>query len=742
MTASKRPGWTAFLILVAVAAGAALLGAQGGPTPQTTAASQSAPAPRTPPASRAAQASQPAQSGPARKLPVARVVLFKNGVGFFEHVGRVRGVETVTIDFTSGQLNDVLKSLTTLDLGNGRVTGVSYNSEAPLSRRLEALRLPLDENTTLTQFLGALRGARLEARGPAGPVTGRLLSVERKTVTDGQRSTDVDLLSLVSDAGDVQTLELRPGANVRIVERDLNLEIGRYLNLVASARDRDVRRMSISTIGTGDRQLYISYISEVPIWKTTYRIVLPSNAQAKPMIQGWAIVDNTIGEDWDNVELSLVAGAPQSFIQQLSQPYYGRRPVVALPQSAQLEPQTHEGTLKAESGTPAPPPPPPSPTRNTLDFVSQAPGVSRSGGGRGGGVAGGAVGGMAESVVATADIAVARQSAASAAEGRELGDLFEYKLKERVTIRKDQSALVPILQAPIDVEKVSLWNEVIGARPLRALWITNTTNLTLDGGTFSVLEDETFNGEGLVAALKPGEKRLLSYAADLAMTVDTRRDSERQQATDVRISRGIMLYQVQERERRTYTVRNEDATVRALIIEHPVRSGWKLTGSVAPAESSAAYYRFRLPVQPHSPATLTVDETRPIESRYSVSSLTRDQVALFLKQQVITPQIDQALQPVFAKKDEIAALDTEIAARKAEVDRIFQDQERLRENLKALKGSAAEKNLVERYTKQLDEQETRLATLRRETAEREDKRRDAQTALDKLIEGLAVGVRS
>jgi hypothetical protein len=745
MTESRRPAWTAFLIVVTVAA-AALLRAQGGPAPQTTAAAQFAPAQRTPPAPRAVQASPPTQNGPARKLPVARVVLFKNGVGFFEHVGRVRGVETVTIDFTSGQLNDVLKSLTTLDLGNGRVTGVSYNSEAPLSRRLEALRLPLDENTTLTQFLGALRGARLEARGPTGPVMGRLLSVERKTVTDGQRSTDVDLLSLVSDAGDVQTLELRPGANVRIVERDLNLEVGRYLNLVASARDRDVRRMSISTSGTGERQLYISYISEVPIWKTTYRIVLPSNAQAKSMIQGWAIVDNTIGEDWNNVELSLVAGAPQSFIQQLSQPYYGRRPVVALPQSAQLEPQTHQGTLKTEDGTPAPPPPPPPSTRNTLDFVTALPGRGRGGGGgiaggAVGGVVGGAVGGIAESVTVT-DIAAARQASVAAAEGRELADLFEYKLKERVTIRKDQSALVPILQAPIDVEKVSLWNESTGARPLRALWITNTTNLTLDGGTFSVLEDETFNGEGLVAALKPGEKRLLSYAADLAMTVDTRRDSERQQATDVRILRGVMLYQVQERERRTYTVRNEDASARTLIIEHPVRFGWNLTGAVTPAESSAGFYRFRLPVQPHSTATLTVEEMRPVESRYSVSNLTRDQVALFLKQQVINPQIDQALQPVFGKKDEIAALDTEIAARKAEVERIFQDQERLRENLKALKGSAAEKNLVERYTKQLDEQETRLATLRRETAEREGKRHDAQAALDKLIEGLAVGVKS
>ena len=111
--------------------------------------------------------------------------------------------------------------------------------------------------------------------------------------------------------------------------------------------------MTVSTAGSGDRNLYVSYISEVPLWKTTYRIVLPTKAEKRPLLQGWAIVDNTVGEDWKNVELSLIAGAPQSFVQELSQPYYTRRPVVALPENAMLTPQTHEATMEAE----APPPP-------------------------------------------------------------------------------------------------------------------------------------------------------------------------------------------------------------------------------------------------------------------------------------------------------------------------------------------------------------------------------------------------
>jgi hypothetical protein len=104
-----------------------------------------------------AQSPAPAIQVPARtgtgatspsRLPVRRVVLYKNGIGYFEHLGKVRGNETVTVDFNSSQLNDVLKTLTALDLGSGRVTGVSYNSEAPLEQRLGSLRLPVGQHAS------------------------------------------------------------------------------------------------------------------------------------------------------------------------------------------------------------------------------------------------------------------------------------------------------------------------------------------------------------------------------------------------------------------------------------------------------------------------------------------------------------------------------------------------------------------------------------------------------------------
>src|SRR6266478_6002301 len=293
-----------------------------------------------------------ASADSAANLPVRRVVLYKNGVGYFEHLGRVRGNQTVHVDFTSAQLNDVLKSLTALDLSGGRITGVDYNSEAPLARRLATLRLALGEKPTQAEFLGALRGARVEVRGTGGSsLAGKLLSVEGKTRTASSWTVETDEISLITDTGEVRSIDLSPATSVRIAEHDLQTEVGKYLGLIASARDQDVRRMTLSTTGSGERNLYVSYISEVPIWKTTYRIVLPSKPGKRPLLQGWAIVDNTVGEDWNDVELSLVAGAPHSFIQQLSEPFYGRRPTVSLPESVQLSPQTHASTLLGGNGS-------------------------------------------------------------------------------------------------------------------------------------------------------------------------------------------------------------------------------------------------------------------------------------------------------------------------------------------------------------------------------------------------------
>jgi hypothetical protein len=339
-------------------------------------------------------------------------------------------------------------------------------------------------------------------------------------------------------------------------------------------------------------------------------------------------------------------------------------------------------------------------------------------------------------------VTAALRGASAAAEGSAPGELFQYSLKEKITVLKNQSALVPIVQSPIDAEKVTLVtandNAEVEGTPLRALWLTNSSGLTLDGGTFNILEQDSFAGEGIMEVLHPGEKRLLSYAADTAVHVTGENESESRTVTHVTILHGVMKVTRQQRDATTYTIHNADATPRQVVVEHPVREGWTLAQESKPAESGATHYRFRVAVEPGKTEKLTVRESRPEESSVFISAITDNQVAALVLEKTIKPSTEAALRKIIDKKNEIAAVDQEIKARQGEKESIDHDQARLRENMKALKGSPEEKALLQRYTKQLDSQEDRLTTLQNEIKEQRSKRAALQMQLNAMVEDMAL----
>ncbi|HEX4488625.1 MAG TPA: carboxypeptidase regulatory-like domain-containing protein [Terriglobales bacterium] len=756
-----------------------------------------------------AQTAKPTE--PSARIPVKKIVLYKNGVGYFEHSARVHGNQELNIDFTTAQLNDALKSLTAVDLGEGRISSVRYNSVAPLEERLKALRLPFGINISQAEFLAAARGSRVEAHSGSASASGRLLSVETEQVTsDKGTSRPVTKFSLMGDNGEVRNFELGPGTSVRLAERELSDEVGKYLNLLSSSRARDLRRMTISATGTGDRDVFVSYISEVPIWKSTYRIILPSKPSDKPLLQGWAIVDNTVGEDWKDVRLSLVAGSPQSFIQEISQPYYARRPVVDLPQSVMLTPQAHEGTLKSL------------PLSNlNMDSVARlAPGVAGSVGSGGlygivsdmsGGTVPGAqvtvrneetgvsqsttsdangkyqffnvpagnsalfvnssgfqrfdltgfylgvgrmneidarltVGSVSESITVQAAPAVLNSESAELsqvarnqhieADGKEQGDYFAYDIKQPVSIGKNQSALVPVLQAHVDIEKVSLWNEE-SKEIRRALWLKNSSDYTLDSGTFNILESDTFGGEGVLETVHPDERRLLSYAADPALRIVMDQESHEQPYNHVSILKGVMILTREDRDSRKYTLHNSDTTPRQVVIEHPAREGWKLAEGGKPEETTPSFLRFRVAVAPGQTEELKIEEFHPEASQYQLSDLDDDQVEL-ISQEPLTPAVHDALKRVIDQKQKIDDLDDQVNSRTQEITAVEKDQTRVRENMKALKGSAEERALVQRYTRQLDQQEDRLNVLNKEITDLRARKSSKESELQKMIQAIVM----
>jgi archaellum component FlaC len=199
-----------------------------------------------------------------------------------------------------------------------------------------------------------------------------------------------------------------------------------------------------------------------------------------------------------------------------------------------------------------------------------------------------------------------------------------------------------------------------------------------------------------------------------------------------------MTQMTEEREEHTYIIRNRDTLARTVVIEHPARPGWKLVEGMEPAESSASFHRFRLTADPKKTTTITVKEYRPISIRYELTNVTDSEVDFFISQGAINGEVEKVLRRVAAQKNTLGALDAEIASRKTQISAITEDQQRLRENMKALKGSAEEKALLERYARELNNQEDRVQSLQHEMSDLRQRREAAQKSLSEMIEGLQV----
>ena len=560
----------------------------------------------------------------------------------------------------------------------------------------------------------------------------------------------------------------------------------------------------------------MSYTSEAPIWKTTYRLALEEGE--KPLLQGWAIVDNVSAMDWDGVELSLVAGAPVSFIQNLSQPIYSRRPTVPLPEGVQVAPQTHgaaldisgeetrvAGSVTDSSGMALPGALVEVLDRNgdsageayadengefevavapgtyrvaanlpgfmtreyrevsvsagrtrQLDFILEVGGVAETvtvtgespmvesemlakGRGVGPGRASGFAGGVAAAPPPAAPISRAiRQARLETAQGGALGDQFEYRLPHPVTIGRNRSALLPIVQTEVAGEKVSIYNEASGdPRPRLAVSLVNETGLTLDAGSFTVLDGDAFAGEGLTDVIRPKEKRILSYGLDLHLDVAVRREGAPERVTKVSIGQGVFRRETKLRRKVAYAVRNQDDQRRVVLIEHPVENEWTLVETPAPAETTAAEYRFRVEAAPGVTTELVVQEESARETTYALSNVSSDQIALWLEERTIDPEVEKVLRQVVAKRGEVEAVRREIQSRDLEQQNIFNDQGRLRENLGKLGDSSEEKGLRRRYVAELEGQENRLEAIRAERAKLESEWRRLQAELDALVKDIA-----
>ncbi len=701
--------------------------------------------------------------GAAADVPVREVVLFSSGVGYFQHEGSVTGDAGTQLRFKTGQINDILKSLVLQDLGGGRIGVVTYPSQDPLSKTLGSFQVDISDNPSLGDLLNKLRGARISLAYFGHDLenfTATVLGVEKRPLPggkEGEAAVEKEFLNVVTDRG-IRSLELAKIDRFQLEDAGLQEELNRALAAVAGARDQDKKPVDIKFNGTGERRVRLGYVVETPIWKASYRLVLSGkdSADRKPRatLQGWAIVENQTDNDWANVRLSLVSGRPISFVENLYQPLYVPRPEVKPELYASLSPQTYEGgqsdgraansrsannyndsingttsnrslTLsntrrnKTAGETEADSPAPASAPETTAADRMQITGSN---------------------VPSSEEVGInPTSSVTSITDAAKVGELFQYTVAN-VSLPRQRSAMIPIINDPVEVEKVSIFNQkVLGNHPLNGARLKNTTADAkhLLGGPVTVFDEGRYAGDAQLDNVPPGETRLLSYGIDLqtSAVVKDLNVQKYQSVTAGKIVNGSLVVTYKYVSAKEYSFENKGDHDKTVVIEHPLRAGWKLVETPKPVETTNALYRFEQGVGASKTERFVVREENIQSQTVGILPMATESLQNYTQTGEIPKGVRDALAKAIAFKQAAAETQNQINDRNQQVSALAADQSRIRENIKSVDRTTS---YATRLLKKLDDQESQLDKLRNETEALRTKLEGQTRDLANYLNGLNV----
>jgi hypothetical protein len=683
-----------------------------------------------------------AARGPA--VPIQRITMYRSGVASFERRGPVQGNARVQLRFSTDQINDILQSMFVLDLskGQGRIDGISYGSKEPLAKRLASFGVDINDNPAAGEVLSRLRGTPVRLTLNSGEVSGTIMNVEaRPTVFQGSNGTDTAVhnlpwINLLTPQG-VRSFNLTDCRGFEILDQALAAELGKALDALAEYRADRTKTVDINLSGEGTREIVVAYVQEAPVWKTSYRLVLPDpgkraaeNAPAQTFtIQGWAIVENTTDEDWRDVTLSLVSGRPVSFRMDLYEPLYVYRPELPVPTVPGVMPRTYAGGQesrrdfdeRARDAAPSPAGRPAASRGAQLRYEMRA----------------------AEPAMAPASKAISAEdmagyAAQSQARAVEAGEVFQFEVDHPVTVERQRSAMIPIIHAGVEGRRVSIFNPADASEhPMRGLEITNTAGIQLMPGPISVYDDGVYAGDAQIGHVPKADKRLLAYAVDLDVTQSTK-DTGTSEVRRVRIVRGLLEIQSKSVRSVSYTFTNKDqARPRTIITEFPTLQGWELGSGVNPSEQTDLLYRFEVAAAPGKQALQAVTLERVNHESYQLASFDLERLMSYSRQGRASDAVVNAFREAARRHAAIADLNSQAAALEKERAEIDADQARIRQNM-GTNTIDRQSDLYTRYVKKLNEQETRLEAIVEALARVRADLTRAQTDLNDYLANLNV----
>ena len=647
-------------------------------------------------------------SAEAAELPLKRVVLSTAGLAQFTHAGPVAGAGSIDLAVRLDQVDDILKSLTVFD-AVGSVGAVSLPGREPLDQLFRDLPFDREALQNPAALLRALIGSEVEIKGPV-EARGRVVAVDEETVRlPGEAGTTTrNRLTLMTDRGLVQAV-LEDVTALSFTDPQTRAQIDRALAGLIENRAKDRRRLSIGLRGEGNRDVAVGYVVAAPIWKTSWRLVLPKDgAEAgKARLQGWAVLENLTGGDWKDVDLSLVSGNPVALTQPLYSSVYGIREEVPL-----------TGT---DMPSIVPPPPPRAAARKAMPAPSGMQQRSQAIRPMAAPMAGA---GMAAEM-ADAAIAPAPMAGGAATEAEEAATQLLYRFPGRITLATGHSMMVPFVDREIAVDRVWLYRPDLHAkRPFAAARLKNEGETGLPPGivtAFEIAGDGATNhvGDALLPLMPRGSQKFVTFALDTK--TDVRREDRgiRRSVLGTAVD-GRLTTTIRSRHILAYEVTAPPDEDRDVLIEEDRGTGWSPAADMKDVETTPTKLRWRVHAAKGQTAKAELVLERTDQQVVTLTTLAAEDMLARIRG---LENEGPALKETVARLAEVVADISRAKTQKGQIDaerkKIADDQERIRKNL-ASAGSSSD--LGRRYLDTLRQQEDRLAELQK-----------SETALDEAI---------
>ncbi len=651
----------------------------------------------------------------ASELALKRVLLSSGGVGYFEYEALVVDDGKLSLDIRLDQVDDVLKSVVVFD-DKGGVGTISLPGREPLSEAFRALPFGPEALDSAVDLFEALTGAQIAVTGSRA-LEGRLISIkpEQVALPDERGTLTRHRVSLLTSTG-VQQFILEEQDAVRLAEPKLQAQVAAALAAVAQHRVRDRRMLTIAAPGEGERRVRVGYVVSAPLWKASYRLGFADDAGR---LQGWAVIENLSGQDWRGVDLTLASGNPVTFRQALYKAYFVDRPEVPVEVLGRVLPPTDRGTVQSRV------------QERRAALAKAAPQELAEAD---------IVGGEAEAFFEPAPAPAPQQMAGGgiATSREEATTQVILRIGEPISLDAGESLMVPVIDEIVPAETVSLYQPTVHARhPLAAVRIVNATATGLPPGILTLYEagvgGMAFVGDARLAPLPAGDARLLSFALDQSVVVDREQKSGRTVVGGA-ISKGSLRLSVRQSDATVYRVKSAAQEIRRLLIEHPRRDGWEV---VEPAgtnpDMTDSAYRLPLDVAPGASAELTVRLERQILERTALTDLQDNALEFFAQAEYLDPPLRAAFERLAEQRATIASRRQEVARLERSTTRLFDDQKRLRDNLRNV---PRDSDLHRRYLAKLTEQEDTLDRIATEIQAARDALKAAEDALAAEIRSL------